>query len=422
MFHREILSNGIRLVTVPMRDTQTVTVLVLVQAGSKYETKAINGISHFLEHMMFKGTTRRPNTLAISEELDSVGAENNAFTGDEYTGYYVKADSSKLELALDMLSDVLLHSKFEEAEIEKEKGVVVEEINMFLDEPRRHVQELLEQVVHGDQPAGWDVAGTKETVRALTRADIVDYMGKHYGAGAMTVCVAGNVDEAALREKVSRYFDAVPRGGTQQKRAVVRRQTTPQSLVEYKKTDQTHFCIAFRSAVNAFDDRRYAFSLLANIMGGNMSSRLFINIREKQGLAYYVSAGQDVTSDTGAVTARAGVDNARAPHAVVSVLHEFVEVAKNGVTEKELKRAKDYFRGKILLDLETSDQRAGFFGMQEVIGKKLLTPEETLAKTEAVTCDEVNAAARELVAPHNINLALVGPFEKKEEFDRLLAW
>ncbi len=420
MFHREILNNGIRFVSIPMRDTKTVTVLVLVQAGLKYETKELNGVSHFLEHMMFKGTLRRPSALAIAEELDSIGAEHNAFTGDEYTGFFVKTDSTKLDTALDVLSDTLLYSQLASQEIEKEKGVVVEEINMYQDEPRQHVHELLERVIYGDQPAGWAITGTKDTVRSLTPEGIARYMSEHYGAGALTICVAGNFNEAAITEKVNRYFSAIPAGPAREKTAVVQRQTEPQSLIEHRKTDQTHFVLAFRSSVNAFDDRRYAYGLLANIMGGNMSSRLFTNIREKQGLAYYISAGQDLTSDTGYLAARAGVDNARAPHAVAAVLAEFREVANNGVTAKELQKAKDYFRGKILLDLETSDQVAGYFGMQEVIGKKLLTPEDMLIKTDAVSLDAVHAAARELYAPGNINFALVGPFENSAEFDTLL--
>ncbi len=407
--------------SVPMRDTKTVTVLVFVGTGSKYETKRINGISHFLEHALFKGTEKWPTALVLAEALDKVGAEFNAYTGNESTAYYVKADYTHLDLALEITADMVFRAKLDEKEIEKEKGVIVEEINMYNDDPKRKVGELLELLMYGDQPAGWPITGEKEIIKAFTRKDFAEYMDTHYTCDNIAVCVAGNFDGDALAGKAARYFaPALERKGKPAKPAVEEQQDKPRSLIQYKKTDQTHFCLAFRSSINAFSERRFAQSLLASVLGGNMSSRLFTAIREQKGLAYYIYASSDVSSDTGYLYASAGVDNARAHDAVRATIAEFARMQKDGVTEAELEKAKNYFQGKTYIDLESSDALAGFFGGQEIIKGSALTPEESMEKTRAVTRDEVNAIARELFIPQNLNLALIGPFEDAVKFDALL--
>lgn len=421
MHHKTVLQNGVRLLSIPMRDTKTVTVLVFVGTGSKYETKRVNGISHFLEHALFKGTDKWPTTLALSETLDKVGAEFNAFTGGESTAYYVKADYTHLDLALEVTADMIFHAKLDEKDIEKEKGVIVEEINMYNDNPQRKIGELLEALMYGDQPAGWPITGEKETVKAMTRKDFTDYIATHYTFDNIVVSVAGNFTQKDLENKVELYFQPkLEREGKPEKPAVEEKQNEPKSLVHYKKTDQTHFYLAFRSRINALSERRFAQSLLANVLGGNMSSRLFIAIREQRGLAYYIYAGTDTTSDTGYVYASAGVDNERAHDAIRGTLAEFAKIRKDGVTDAELEKAKSYFQGKTYIDLESSDALAGFFGGQEIIRGSVLTPEETMEKVKRVTKEEVNAVARELFTPENLNLALIGPFENEKEFNEIL--
>lgn len=421
MYHKTVLPNGVRLLSIPMRDTKTVTVLVFVGTGSKYETKRINGISHFLEHALFKGTDKWPTALALSETLDKVGAEFNAFTGGESTAYYVKADYTHLDLALEVTADMIFHAKLDEKEIEKEKGVIIEEINMYNDNPQRKIGELLEALMYGDQPAGWSIAGEKETIKAFTQKDFADYIETHYTFDNIVVAVAGNFTQKELEKKVELYFQpSLERGGKPEKPAVEERQTEPKSLVHYKKTDQTHFYLAFRSRINALSERRFAQSLLASILGGNMSSRLFTAIREQRGLAYYIHAGTDMTTDTGYLYANAGVDNACVHDAIRATLAEFAKIRKDGVTDAELEKAKNYFQGKTYIDLESSDALAGFFGGQEITKGSVLTPEEMMGKVKSVTKEEVNAVARELFMPENLNLALIGPFENKEEFDELL--
>ncbi|MEK7453174.1 MAG: pitrilysin family protein [Patescibacteria group bacterium] len=420
MFKKEILKNNIRLITAPMREAMTVTVLVLIGTGSKYEVKEMSGISHFLEHMIFKGTKKRKDTLAISSELDSIGAEYNAFTSNEYTGYYVKADYTKIDLALDVVSDMLLNSKFNPKEIEKEKGVVIEEINMYKDNPMRQVSNNLGNLIYGDQPAGWDIAGTKDIIRSFIRKDVNKYFLSHYTSNNTVVCVAGNFDKEKIKDKVEKYFSGLRHGSKKEKEKVFEDQKNSKSSIEYKKTDQTHMILAFRSFIPIADERAPILSILANILGGNMSSRLFINIREKQGLAYYINAGTDSSTDTGYFYIRAGIDNKRVHNAIEGILNEVKKVKYRGVTETELRRAKDYFKGKMVMDIESSDELAIFLGSQEILKNEILTLEDLIKRIEKVKLSQVNNLAKEIFQDKNLNLALIGPFKNKKEFDGLL--
>ncbi|KKU17017.1 MAG: Peptidase M16 domain protein [Candidatus Azambacteria bacterium GW2011_GWA2_45_90] len=346
MFHKTTLKNGLRVITVPMKDVRSVTVLVLVGTGSKYETREINGLSHFLEHVMFKGTKKRPTALQISTELDRVGAEHNAFTGDERTGYWIKADFNHLDLALDIVSDILINSTFNPKEIERERGVIIEEINMYNDMPSRYTGVLFDRLLYGDQPAGWEILGKKEVISKLKRPELVQYFQNQYVADNIVVTVAG------------KFF--------------------------YKKTEQTHFCLGVR-AYNVFDPRKYALSVLSSILGGSMSSRLWVTIREKKGLAYYIGSMVDNSSDTGFLAVRAGVNNEKVKDAIAAILREFRLVRDKGVTAEELKKAKDYFKGKMLLAFESSDDWAEFVGEQEIALNKILKPEQILRKINAVS-------------------------------------
>lgn len=412
-------NSGLRLVTIPMPATKTATVFVLVGTGSKYETKDINGISHFLEHMMFKGTAKRPGTMDIARELDSIGAEYNAFTGKEYTGYYAKASAEKLDITMDVVFDIFLNSKLSEEEIAIEKGVIVEEINMYRDLPQRYVGDIFEKLLYGDQPAGWEIAGEKEIVTALKRDQFVEYFNSHYVAENTIVAVAGNVDPEEVKKKVENYFKTIRHGKSIGKLAVHEKQGEPKLAVSYKKTDQTHFILGFR-AFNMFDDRKYALSVLSKILGGGMSSRLFYEVRERRGLAYYVRSEVNPYTDSGYLSVSAGVNNEKAVEAVKVILDEINKVRANNITEKELQQAKDNAEGSMALGLEHSDGVAMSYADSVLFHKKVLTPEEELDRIKKVTLDDIHLVAKDVFENNKLNFALIGPFEDDSKFKAIL--
>ena len=310
MFKKIKLSNGLRIITVPVKNTRAASVLVLTGAGSKYETKEMNGISHFIEHMFFKGTKKRKTKLEISETLDRVGGAYNAFTGKEYTGYWAKVDLKHLDLALDWVSDIFINSKIEEKEINKERGVIIEEINMYLDTPMMYIGDLWEQLLYGNQPAGWPVIGEKKNIQRFKRKDFFDYIKNHYSAKNTVVCVAGNVKPETIEKKIKKYFKSIRKASTKEKLEVAERQTRPQSLIYHKKTDQTHLALGVR-AYDIFSSGKYSQAIIAAILGGFMSSRLFISIREEKGLAYYIKTLSDNATDAGYLVTAAGIRNDR---------------------------------------------------------------------------------------------------------------
>ena len=420
MYTKHTLANGLRIVTVPMKNTKAVTVLVLVGAGSEYEEKKNNGISHFLEHMFFKGTKKRPNTLAIAETLDRIGGQYNAFTGREYTGYWAKVDSKHLDLALDWVSDIFLNSNLEPQEIERERGVIMEEINMYLDTPIEHISDLWEELLYGNQPAGWPVIGRKEVIAKIKRENFINYLKEHYLAKNTVVIVAGDTEKIKSRKlKVKSYFANIKLGKPQPKEKVIDRQKAPMVLIHYKKTDQTHFYLGTR-AYNIFDERKYALGLLAIILGGNMSSRLWISVREREGLAYYISTSAEAYTDHGYLATRAGIDNNRVEKAIEIILKEYKKITQEKISEAELKKAQDYIKGNTVLALESSDAVASFAGGQEILTNKILTPEEKFAKIEAVTVDDIYRVAKDIFKPEKLNLALIGPFKDRRKFEKLL--
>lgn len=416
-FHQ--FDSGLRLVSIPMQGTKTVTVMVMVGTGSKYETKDINGISHFLEHMMFKGTTKRPGPLDISRELDGIGAQYNAFTDKEMTAYYAKASSDKLDIIMDVVFDIYLNSKFEESGIQTERHVVVEEINMYHDQPRWIVADVIEKLLYGDQPAGWSIAGEKETILGLKRQQFVDYFNSHYIASNTVIGIAGDIDPVAIKEKVQKYFENIRQGNKIEKLAVIEKQTGSQADVFYKTTDQTHFILGFR-AFDMHDDRNYPLGVLASILGGGMSSRLFSEVREKRGLGYYISASLEERTDTGFFEIDAGVNNDRAFEAVTVIMEELRKIKKDGITDQELKRAIDRTIGGTALALEHSDFLAQNLGGSVLFKNKVLTPEEELDKIKAVTLEDIKSVTEEIFKEDRLNFAVVGPFKDSESFKKLL--
>jgi predicted Zn-dependent peptidase len=406
-FSKKTLSNGVRLITVPMADNPSVTVLVMFEAGSKYETREQNGISHFLEHMIFKGTPKRPKASDISRELDSIGAHYNAFTSQEYTGYYAKADARHLDTVVDIISDMCQNPLFNEAEIKKESGVIVEELRMYNDLPQRHVHDVMNRLMHGDQPVGWDVIGTEETIRSFTSDSFKRYRADHYVAGATIVIVSGSFDEKTIEQKIAAAFSTVPNDPKKPKLPVKQSQTAPAVLCEAKDTDQTHLVIATRTFPVA-DARIPVMQVLSTILGGGMSSRLFQKMRDQLGICYYVRTSHNAFTDHGDLSISAGVDNSRVEIAVKEILAECSRLKNEIVPEAELKKAKDYIAGTTMLELETSDARAEYVALDEVLKRAIEAPEAYLAKIQAVTAADVQKLAREIFVDQSLNLALVG--------------
>jgi len=419
MFKKTTLKNGLRIITYPMKSTQTVTVLVLVGTGTKYEKKEINGISHFVEHMYFKGTKKRPSTIAIAETLDKVGGIYNAFTSEEYTGYFAKVDASHFDLALDWVSDIFFNSKLNEKEIEKEKGVIFEEINMYFDNPMAHVQILWNRLLYGDQPAGRSNLGTKESVVKINRQKLLNYLKNQYVAQNTIVCLAGNIDPKSAEEKVKKYFSKINVKESFKKPPVFEKQTEPALLLEERKTDQTHLCLGVR-AYNLFHSQRYAQELLSIILGGMVSSRLFIKIRGKLGIAYYINTNNEANPDTGFLLTQAGLDNKNLEKGILTILKEYQKISQKKIPETELQKAKDYLKGKMALLLESSDAKTSFYGLQELLERKILTPKEIYDKIDKVTRNDILKVAQDIFKPQKLNLALIGPFKNKEKIQRLL--
>ena len=419
MLNKIILKNGLRIITIPMKESLTTTVLILVEAGSKYETKEINGISHFLEHMCFKGTEKRPKSIDISSELDAIGANYNAFTSMEYTGYYAKSQPKHFEKILDVVSDIYLHQIFDASEIEKEKGVIIEEINMYEDLPMRRVQELFTFLLYGDQPAGWDIAGKKEVIKKLSRENFLKYRNNHYLANSTLVVVSGKIDENEAIGKIEKVFSSINAAEKVQKIKTKEFQEKSEVLLRHKKSDQTHLILGVR-ACDIFDKRKYALQVLADILGGGMSSRLFQKIREEMGAAYYVRAEADLFTDHGYLAASAGVDNQRAEEVIGAILGEFGKIIGNGVGKKELQRAKDHLIGQLVINLESSDELASFYGGQEILTKETISPENLAKKIQAVKAEEIAEIANDIFKNNKLNLALIGPFEDKAKFESIL--
>lgn len=417
--NKKTLKNGLRIITVPMKNTRVATVFVLVRTGSKHEEKSLSGISHFLEHMFFKKTKRRPSKVKIAEDMDKVGGLYNAFTGENYTGYYAKVDSSKFSLALDWVSDIYLNSLLPKEEVEKERSVIKEEINMYYDNPMRYCQILFQKLLYGDQPAGRDIAGTKETVSSIKREDLLGYMNSQYRAQNTVVVVAGDIKKREAEEGVIDAFSGIREGAAIESPPVEEKQEKPEVLTYYKETDQTHLCFGGRG-FNSLSKHRFTQEVLASILGGMMSSRLFIRVREELGLAYYIKTEAEDDPDTGVVLTKAGVDNRKVKDAVSAIKEEYEKIQKEKVSSKELKKAKEHLKGKLAIVLEPSDALSYFHGTSELLEEKTYSLEEMFAFIDKVSSKNIQDAAKEIFKPENLNLAVVGPHKTKKPFEKIL--
>lgn len=420
------LPSGLTVIRVPMPAVKSVTVLALVNVGSRYEEPRLWGISHFLEHMVFKGTEKYPDAQSLAAAVDAIGAKFNAFTSKEYTGYYVKAASKGMDLALDVVSDMLMTPRLRQDDIDREKGVIIEEINMYADMPASHIANQFEQMTYNSQTIGHDIIGTKETVSAFSSEDFAQHLKHWYGRGNIVLIISGDeaiVSQDTLLEKVDHLFAKGNASDWQAAKAAEHLGSDPFTghtlHVEQRQTEQAHFVMGF-PALRRSDPRRHVLSLLSVILGGNMSSRLFSEVREKRGLCYYVHSDTDFYHDVGLFGASAGVDPKRVEEAVKVTADEFYALSDNRkqVTPEELQRAKDYITGKFVLDLEDSESVAQYFGMKQLLLGKVETPEELLQRYMSTTLDEVNQLAQEIIKQDQLRFAVIGPFEDKTVFER----
>lgn len=406
-------SNKMPFILAPLVGTETVTVLVMVKTGSKYESRAESGLSHFLEHMFFKGTSKRPTAKSLSIELDAIGGEYNAFTGKEYTGYYIKVASEKTERALELVSDMLVNSKFEADEIEREKGVIVEEINMYEDNPLMKIEDIFEACLYGDTPAGWDTAGTVANVKSFKRADFVRYFSRQYGANSSSLIVAGKLPKN-INQLAKKYFSILPINNWKDKVKVKEVQKAPAVKMIYKKTDQVTLALGVRTvAVNSKEE--FIIKMLAIILGGSMSSRMFSEVRERRGLAYFVRTSAEFYSDSGYLATNAGVKLGKEQEAIEVIIAEYLKITEELVPSEELQRAKDMIRGRMAISLEASDDLANWYGRQAVLRKKYLTPDDYIKEIESITANDLRKSAKKIFVNNGLNLALIGPLKQTQE-------
>ena len=391
----------------------------MTDTGSKSETKEQSGLSHLLEHMCFKGTTKRPTAADISRYLDGLGAEYNAFTSHEYTGYYARAQAQKLPDILDVVADIYTNPALPATELEQEKKVIIEEINMYEDMPNHHVGDLFMELMYGDQPAGRNIAGTADSVRAITPEQLKAYHREHYTAAASTVVVAGKFHEATIVAAVEQAFSQLPQTTAPAKVAVTESQNAPAIKSLFRQTDQAHLILGVRT-FSTFDPRNRALGLLAQILGGGMSSRLFQEMREKRGLGYYVHASKDSFADHGTLSVSAGVSKDRVTEALEVIIAEFKRLKTELVDATELERTKEYVIGHLYLGLEGSQELANLFGGQEVMHKPLQTPEQIEQEIRAITAQQIQKIAQDIFITEHLNLALIGPFKESAEFARTL--
>src|SRR6476659_973535 len=421
-FERHTLGNGLRVLLANMPQANSVTCMILLAAGSRYETEATSGIAHFSEHMFFKGTENRPTARDIGSAIDGIGGEFNAFTGKEYTGYYVRCAGEHRAIAFDVLVDMLRHSKFDPEEIDREKGVIIEEMNMYFDTPRDYISGVYDSLLYGDQPIGWDIIGRKETVRGATRDTFLGYIDEWYHPERMVVGVAGKLD-AGLQADIERLLgDLEPSETGTPAPAQFAANGDARVKIHTKASDQAHLCLGVPSYPLGHPDR-YALQLLSTVLGTGMSSRLFTEVRERRGLAYYIYAVNHSYTDVGSLFSQAGVDIESIDEAITTICDELKKITDEAVPSDELEKARNVAKGRFVLQTESPHGLIMFGLRREVLEGHAAEPEEILAGLDAVTAEDLQRVAQDVLGGHGLNLALIGPFEQdqQERFEKLLA-
>jgi predicted Zn-dependent peptidase len=414
----KILPNGLRLITANIEGLESVTALVLTAVGSRYEPKERLGISHVLEHMTFKGTKNRPNPGDISRAIEEVGGDSNAFTSKEFTGYFIRLSADKTDVALDILSDILLYPIFDPKELKKEEGVVLEERKKDIDIPSRHIFDMIEEQVFGDQPLGWSIIGTPRSVRSIKQPDLFDFVSKYYRPQNMVVVVAGKVSRD-IETQVQKYFGALTAKEAPGYEAALVKQSAPRVQIDKRKFEQANLALAVEG-VNRSDQDYYPLMVLNSVLGEGMSSRLFQSVREKRGLAYTVRSGADSYHDTGIFVIYAGVGLSKVEEAITAILEELTRLTKEKIPAAEIKKGKEVLKGRLKLSMESTLNVAEEFGLRELLEKRVLTVEEIINLIDRVTADDIFRVATRVFKTERLNLSLIGPFEDETRFLKLL--
>ncbi len=420
MYRKTALDNGLRIITSPMPNTRSVCICIFMGTGSRYEADDQAGLSHFVEHLCFKGTERRPTAKDIAEAIDGVGGILNGGTDKELTAYWVKVARPHFGLALDLLVDMLRNSRFDATDIENERKVIIEELNMCLDSPQSRVDMLIDETVWPDQPLGRDVAGSKETVAAIDRSMIVGYVAGNYLPNNTVVAVAGDIDHDEVVESVSGILNDWPRGAAAAWASSMNDQTSSRFVAETRRTEQAHLSLAVRGIPHDHPDR-FALDLLNLVLGEGMSSRLFLEIRERLGLAYEIHSHISHFHDSGSVNVCAGVDPRSVEQTIEAILRELVKLRDERISDAEISKARELGKGRLLLRMEDTRSVAGWIGGQELLTGNIRTVDEVVAILDTVTAEDLQRVARELFRTDKLSLALVGPSRGRKRVERLLS-
>ncbi len=438
------LKNGLTVILIDTEAFPSLTTLLLVGAGSRYENEKNNGIAHFFEHMAFKGSKKFPDSFTIASMIEGAGGVFNAFTSKDHTGYWIKSTVAHFEKVVDVLSDMIIHPILAEEEIEREKGVITEEINMYEDMPQRKVGETYESLLYAHHPLGYDIAGKKETVAQFNQNTFRDYIKALYHPKNAVLVVAGGLNKVQSQKskvkssklthvqsgsQVESYLEIIEKKfgqWTDGKKADFERieenQEKPQIHLIHKKTEQVHFCVGFR-AFSFFDTRKHALSVLMAMLGGGMSSRLFIEVRERRGLCYYVGTSRELYHDAGTLVTQAGVsvNEDKVKQALSIILREHTAITQGKIRVGELERAKELIKGRFILSFEDSSHVASFYGTQKILENDIQSPQALIHAIEKVTKEDVVSVATDIIKNERLNMAMIGPFDKKEVFESVLS-
>jgi predicted Zn-dependent peptidase len=410
MYKKAVLDNGLRVITSAMPHSRSVCLVVLVGTGSCYESKEEAGISHFAEHLFFKGTERRPTSKEITQDIEGVGGIINGGTDKEITVYWCKVASPHFSLALDVLSDLLLNSRFDSKDIEKERQVIIEEINMNLDIPQQRVDMLIDELLWPEQPLGREVTGYKDTVSSLTRDQLLNYLACRYMPNNTVLSVAGNIQHEEAMAQIEPLFDKWPAGELVADYATNDRQTEARLRVEPKDIEQAHLCLAVHGFSRSHP-RRFTIDLLNTVLGGGMSSRLFMEIRERRGLAYDIHSYTEHFLGSGSFGVYAGVDPQKTEAALAAILEELSKI-RQGITTSELTRAKELSKGRLYLRFEDTQNVALWYGSQEILLREILDIDDVISIVDGITIDELHEVAHKTLTDNGLNLAITGPVKK----------
>lgn len=420
MHNKKILSNGLTLITVNLPHLDSVTTLIAVGAGSRYETKKINGISHFLEHMFFKGSVKFPTAERISTLIDGIGAVNNAATDKEVTYYWIKSSAKHIKLSADILSSMIKESLLNQEEIDREKGVIAEELRMYRDSPSKYVWELYERLQYGNQPLGWDIGGEEKIIAGINRDDMVSYMNSLYSPENMALVFVGKLPDDIEKIAEEYFLDLPKRSKFEFKPFKKLKQQKAKVNVFYKDTDQVNLVLGVEGP-GRYDEEKHASRLLATILGEGMSSRLFIQVRERRGLAYNIGAYSGVYQDTGAFTIYGGLKLEKIHEGLEVILAEIQMIVEERVTDEELEKAKEMVRGRLALQSESTNFLAEYFGTNFVLDRKIETFEEKLKKIDKITREDLQVLAKKLFDREKYNLQVIGPFKSAKKFENMLS-